>query len=263
MATDLNPPKSHPAALKFRAVMALTVLLALVVLAFESAIFQPQTAAQSDSGWSTWNPTDTGAKGLQEIADHVAPAYRSASGDQLVTATGGPLAVAGLPARIAIRNANGSGTIQLVSGSGALFSLCGLGPNCSIATGKPSVERMLLLRRQALELALYAFKSDDSLENVVVMMPPRPGTRTVKLNDGKTVVAGNQGTAMLFQRGNLGSQLDQPLSRTLPAQVPTVAAVRSAPEMGAVASLTEPTMYLGSVVQGQDGSAYIVLDPLT
>jgi hypothetical protein len=263
MATDLIQRKAHPAAFRFRAVMALTVLLALVVLTLESAVFQSPTSAQTDSGWSTWSPAEGGTKGLQEIADHVAPNYKSASGDQIVTATGGSLTVAGLPARIAVRNADGNGKIEIVSGDGALFSLCGLGPNCSIPTGKPSVERMLLLRRQALELALYAFKGNDSLKNVVVMMPPRPGTRTVKLNDGKTVVAGNQGTAMLFQRDKLRSQLDQPLSRTLPQQVPTVAGVKASPEMAAVASITEPTMYLGSVVQGQDGSAYIVLDPLT
>ena len=56
-----------------------------------------------------------------------------------------------------------------------MYSLCGLGASCSIATGTPSVERGELVRREILELALYTFKYVGGIENVIAFMPP-PGT---------------------------------------------------------------------------------------
>ena len=56
-----------------------------------------------------------------------------------------------------------------------MYSLCGLGTSCSIATGKASVERGELVRREILELALYTFKYVGGVKNVIAFMPPRPG----------------------------------------------------------------------------------------
>ena len=56
------------------------------------------------------------------------------------------------------------------------FSLCGLGTSCSIATGKPSVARGTLVRREILELALYTFKYVGGVKQVVAFMPPPAGT---------------------------------------------------------------------------------------
>ena len=52
--------------------------------------------------------------------------------------------------------------------------LCGYGQNCSIASGQPSVERHTLLRREAVELALYTFKFLPNIDSVSVFLPPRP-----------------------------------------------------------------------------------------
>ena len=52
-----------------------------------------------------------------------------------------------------------------------MYSLCGLGVSCSIATGTPSVERGELVRREILELALYTFKYVGGIENVIAFMP--------------------------------------------------------------------------------------------
>ena len=57
------------------------------------------------------------------------------------------------------------------------FSLCGLGSSCSIATGKPSVARATLVRREILELALYTFKYVKSVKHIVAFMPPPAGTQ--------------------------------------------------------------------------------------
>ena len=265
MAADLTASPKAYAPGRFRALLALLVVAGAVAIACAGILLSSgsSTAAAPDAAWAAWYPSETGSNGLTQIANHVAPEYRNIGGSQIVSITGGPLEVANLPAHIAIRNATGDGTVQMVSGNGALFTLCGLGPNCSIATGKPSVERMMLLRREALDVGLRAFQNDSSLDNVVVLMPPRPGTRNVKLSTGKTVEAGNQGTAILLQRSHLQDQLDKPLNETLPEPVPTIPTIATAPETQTVNQLTAPGMFMASIIQAQDASAYLVLDPLT
>ena len=56
-----------------------------------------------------------------------------------------------------------------------MFSLCGLGQSCAIATGKASVERGTLVRREILELALYTFKYVGGVNHVIAFMPPARG----------------------------------------------------------------------------------------
>ena len=56
--------------------------------------------------------------------------------------------------------------------------------SCSIAEGKASEARHALLRREALELSLYTFKSDSDVNSVTVFLPPRPDgqSATVRVN---------------------------------------------------------------------------------
>ncbi len=257
-----QPPVVHPAAGRFRVIIVVLALVGLVALIFAGGLATNKTKLEASAGWSNWSPSTSDIAATQQIADHVGPQYKGADGKQLVAVTGGPLAVANLPVHIAIRGASGGSDVQIVQGDGALYTLCGLGPHCSIATGKPSTQRMLLLRREALELALYTFKYVDGVENVAVLMPPRPGERNITLSSGQSTKAGNQGTALLFQKKDYEPQLSEPLTSTLPEAVPSIAGMPSSPEASAVETLTAPTMFLVSIVQGQDASAYLVLDPL-
>ena len=61
------------------------------------------------------------------------------------------------------------GDAQLSSTSSA-----GSGANCSIKGGTASTARHALLRREALELALYTFKYVHDIDSVSVFLPPRP-----------------------------------------------------------------------------------------
>lgn len=246
---------------KFLLIRSILVVAGIVALMVAASAVRSPDSVTAVSEWASWSPSSDGEEALKEIAAHVGPSYRGDDGQQLVSVVGTPLQVQGDDARIAIRNADGKGGIQMVDGNSALFALCGLGPNCSIPTGKPSVERMMLLRREGLELALYAFQADDSLDNVVVMMPPRPGSQRVKSESGGVVQVGNQGAAMLITRSQVQGALDRPLSDTLPAEVPTIEGMRSAPETATVKQLTEPSMFMLSIVEGQDGTPYVVLDP--
>jgi hypothetical protein len=204
----------------------------------------PKAAPQ----WSPWKPSNAGtSKGAQQIAGHVAPTYRLPSGDQLVLVTGGPLRVAqlDLPVRIVVKPGDGvSDTIKVVGGTSVMYVLCGLGANCAIDKGKPSAERLLLLRREALELALYSFRYLD-VDNVVALLPPAPGKKPQN--------------ALFFRRGQFAPALDRPLEATLPSPPPTLNALPSSPEALEITRLTGRNLFHYQFQQSQDLSALLVL----
>ncbi|MGZ4271030.1 MAG: hypothetical protein ACXVSX_17700, partial [Solirubrobacteraceae bacterium] len=104
--------------------------------------------------WSSWKPTSGGLQGATEIASHIAGAYRD-QGRQLVKVDANDISYKGIPLLVAMRkSADDGGAIQVHDEKGVLYQMCGLGVNCQIDSGKPSKERMLLLRREGLELAL-------------------------------------------------------------------------------------------------------------
>ncbi|CAB4858645.1 MAG: hypothetical protein F2799_00225 [Actinobacteria bacterium] len=253
---------NHPSSPRFRSIVVVLCIIGGVALLLAGGLAASKVHSGSDTAWSDWSPTKSGAAGAQEIANHVAPSYKGSNGQQLVSVTGGEVKVADLPVRIALRNTGGTGDIKLVSGTGILYTMCGLGAHCAIAAGKASLQRMLLLRREALELALYTFKSDSSVDHVAVLMPPRPGERQIKDSSGTTRVAGNQGTAMLITRDSVKTALANPLSAIIPAQTPSVDTIAKSPEAAAVNALTGPDLFMMSIIEGQDATAYLVLDPI-
>src|SRR5207248_6497915 len=88
------------------------------------------------------------------------------------------------------------------------YNLCGFGQNCAISQGKDSTERNELLRREALELALYTFKYDHDLQSLVTFMPPALGAP--------------QKGVLFFRRQDLSVPLEHPLAATLPAPKTTL-----------------------------------------
>ena len=60
-----------------------------------------------------------------------------------------------------------------------------------------------LLRREALELALYSFRYLDGIESTLVLLPPRA--------DGQAA------TAVFVERGDVRAELNRPLDQTLTA----------------------------------------------
>ncbi|MCW2992953.1 MAG: hypothetical protein JWQ18_448, partial [Conexibacter sp.] len=208
-------------------------------------------ALRSGPAWSQWHPA--GLKdGPTEIAEHVGHEYRLPDGKQLVAVTGGPLEIAGLPITVAIRkSAAQGGDIDLVDdGAGALYRLCGLGPKCAIAEGNASTERHLLLRREALELALYSFRYLGVAE-VAVFLPPKKGASPTQ--------------AVFFRRNetDLATAVARPLDATLVSKTPSVTGVARSPDAALVNTITTTKLFTFSFTQAnQDARAFLVLDPL-
>ena len=230
---------------------------ALVFLAVASIAVAAYLAATSvDRGgdgrpWADFKPTSNGLEtGSQQIAEYVGGQYRLPTGEQMVAITGGPLELQGLPMKIAVRESPADGgDIEILEGRGVLYRMCGLGPKCAIAKGAPTPERALLLRRAALELALYSFHDLERVQHVVVFMPPPKGR--------------DPEVALHFRRSDVAGQLARPLQATLPRPVPNPDTVVTAPNTPVVQRLTFANLFRFSLTPGnQDASVFLVLDPL-
>ena len=126
------------------------------------------------------------------------------------------------------------------------YELCGLGEGCAIATGDPTPERERLVRREALELALYTFKYVDGVDRVATFLPPRAGSPPTWL--------------LLFKREDYADQLGHPVAQTLADPVPPAEAI-PADQVATIDGLTNPQRYRFEVQNLQSGQPIFVLEP--
>jgi hypothetical protein len=217
--------------------------------------------AVPNPSWSSWEPTGSSNARVKQIADHVAKEYRF-QGQQMVVALGGPPTVAGggdstspIPiSAIAVRPDTSTGKaeeddIEIVDASKSMqFVLCGLGDGCALSQGAPTEARHTLLRRQALELALYTFKYVDGVDSVTVFLPPATGGQS-------------PATAVFLERGDINPELGKPLSQTISPITPSVGAIKAG-ELQTLNRITRSRLYQFQYTQAQDLSAVLVLDPI-
>jgi hypothetical protein len=213
--------------------------------------------------WSRWTPADvTLTDGAQQIADHVGAEYHHANGQQLTKVTGGPLGIG-----VALRAS--SGQIKSYDGqNGVLYTLNGLGANGSIKGGTPSTQRLQLVRREALELALYTFRYLPDADMVVTLLPPPPpkaGTDAASPVSGilpNTSADPKEMTAVFYRPGDLKQRLQIPLGATLGAAAPPPEQMGGT-EGQTVDSLTLPNLFNWSLPASQVGQPSLVLDRIS
>jgi hypothetical protein len=217
------------------------------------------------STWSKWQPTAPGGvDAAEEIAKHVGQEYHLPNGQQLVTVTGGAMEYGNLPVTVAVQQpAARGGNVDLLEGTGVLYRMCDLhsaADDCAIKFGKPSPNRHQLLRREALELALYSFRY-LGVNDVVVLLPPGQ----VKQRKGGGIVKKDDPQALLFQRdqSDITAALSRPLDRTLSARTPGVGTVARWPDAQAVHTLTDTKVFNYRLQPGNsEPRAYLVMTPL-
>jgi hypothetical protein len=280
--------RPSPHASRFRVVTAILVGLAVGALVVAAAVaIDGRSSTTHGPKWSDWAPTDGGTQGATEIADYLAPFYRLSATDQLALVTvvnlesqsaaaaaqaaeaNGTTPPASSALQIAVRPSPSSSAVSLLTGNTIAYNLCGFGgKDCAIGVGQPSTNRLLLLRREALELALYTFKYISGTQNVVAILPP--GRTEVTSTLSKSLPTSDTSStsqpvdiAVLFERQELQPLLSEPLSATLPEPVPpTVSEMPNAPEAGLVDQVTARGLFSEQLQQAQDGTRLIVLDPL-
>ena len=234
----------------------LGVILAGAIAGFVVLVVKPGTSGPA--GWSTWAPPHgSTAKMTNEIADHVAHEYRlNKGGAQLVAVVSEPPEVTSGTHKISISNiavretAQTDKGIQIINSGGVwVDQFCGLSPSCAISSGKATVSRGRLVRREALEVALYTFKFVPSISSIVAFMPPPPGSTA--------------STLLYLQKANLTKQLSQPLTKTLPLATPPLPTSPDTAEASTIDKLTLPAVYKYQLQQLQDASALLVLNPFS
>jgi hypothetical protein len=255
MAANVLVSGSEGQANRRRFFLAYALLVVALGGAIAGAVILLGKPGTSTGGWSNWRPTASGSDGAKQIADYLGRRYRLPSGKQLVGVIATPPEVQNVPlAAIAIEPSSASsssgGGIQIFpAAGGTMYILCGLGQGCSIAEGKPTVARAQLLRREALELALYTFKYIPGSKSVVAFFPPKAG------ESAKYV--------LFFRKQDLKEPLSQPLVRTLPSAKPPLPGHLPTAEGATVDHLTQPRLFSFQLQQAQDGSAVLVLSTPT
>src|SRR3954462_3492963 len=193
------------------------VILATVAV---FAIVFTTNNGSSDEGlfknWSKWQPEEKSmTAGPAEIATHVAPEYKQDDGTQLVTVTGGPLQVQGIQPDDVLVQAQDS--IHQLTGHAVMYTLSGLGKRGSILSGQPSQERHRLVRREALELALYSFRYLPKVDMVVALLPP---PKPAAGEDPDQAAAKNPPQAILYRPGDSKDPLAAPAGPPPPGKAP-------------------------------------------
>jgi hypothetical protein len=246
-------PAPHSAyAPRFHFLTGALVAVGLAALA-GLALFIALPGGGTDTGqeWSAWTPTTGGTAGAEQIAQHVGTQYKLPNGRQIVNVGVTGLEIQGVPLAVAVRqDPSQGGSIKVFDDDGVIYHLCGLGPSCAIDSGKPSQRRGLLLRREALELALYSFRYLGSVHQVVVFMPPQKGKTPTQ--------------ALFFREGDVAKELDRPLTASLSPRVPSVGTVTVSPDTPLVVQITSPKTFDFSLTGDQTSQrGFIVLDPPT
>jgi hypothetical protein len=233
----------------------LGIVLVAAIVGLVALVIRPGQV--TGPAWSAWKPKGGNVTSMtKQIADRVASRYRlSEGGGQLVAVIpSGPNITSGstvVPLKaLAIRRAPQSNTgIRIIDDTSKtrMFTLCGLGKNCSIESGTPSATRGRLVRREALEAALYTFKFVPAVDSVIAFMPPAPGATT---------------TSVLFlEKSALKDQLSQPLSKTLPLATPPLPEAEDLAEAATIDKLTLTNIFSYELTALQTGGAALILDP--
>ena len=226
-----------------------------------------RAAVQGSGGWSSWSPPDGGLAGAQEIADFLAPYYRATASDQLAVVTAENLDNPANPLQVVVPSAGSTGSLlPLPASSTIVYNLCGVGStDCSIGVGTPSPSRLLLLRREALELALYTFRYIDGTATVVAILPPghtiQQCTGICAKPQEKPVVKPLD-IAVAFDRAELSPWLSRPLRSTLPEEIPPAVGQMPSGEAELVSIITAHGLFSARTARAQDGSTVITLSPL-
>jgi hypothetical protein len=234
----------------------LILALALIGTGAGGVIATYGFSVKSSGPWSAWKPSGSPSAQTAAIAQQIGGKYKLPTGHQLldiypkrltvpVTTSSGQ---ANIPiAAVAIRAKGQPDKISILSDSDSrLYQFCGTGSACAIGEGKASIARGQLVRREALEVALYTLKYVPGISHVIAFMPPPPGSQP--------------STLVYLDKSDLHSLLSKPLSATLAGKPPLPTTI-TPKEGDAVDQVMMPHLYKFTLQQTQLGQAVLVLAP--
>jgi hypothetical protein len=257
------PVLASPHAHKFR--LAAAVLAIIGVGAIAIAIIAASAGRVTRSAWSAWRPQFSGVAGAREIAGYVAPGYRISPTQQLAVVSVSTNLNGSTPI---LQEGPSNSATGVLSGDTIVYQFCGLGPACSIP-GKPSSARLLLVRLEAFELALYSLKYLGNVQNVVSILPPavqqipaQAKGSTSSLSSTPPASLGKAVVAVEFNRPELQPLLADPLTAFFPSKPLALGGVPTSQAIATMDFITANQLFTPSTVTGQDGTQYLVLNQL-
>jgi hypothetical protein len=264
-AAEAPPVKVGPSPFRSRFGFVFGALAGIAVCAVALAVTLAATGKEDGpelaANWSEWQPsTSRMLDGAADIAAHVGLEYKLDNGDQLTQVRASGLEFQGMDLGVAVQPLNE--VMQFLDGDGVMYAINGFGPDGAVVGSKPTTERGQLLRRQALELALYTFRYLDDVTMVAILLPP-PAKDTTKSGDAATQEDTTDSTssdirAVFYRPGDLLSELQVPLSTTLAPQTPLPKTLTK--EEGAkIDSLTLRNLFLASIRSVSADQNYLLL----
>jgi hypothetical protein len=273
-AAEAAPPPSraeraHASAYYTRFSLAYTVLIMLAVggIAALVLVLLEVNPPQSQP-WSKFVPTGSSLDMERQIATQVSSEYKASADSRLVTVFPGPLQAPGV-----VQGDNGPQSVEVPVSLVAVqpdvstgrqdqgdftfyqpdstvgYEMCGFGDpqqNCRVRTPNQANPAQML-RREALELALYTLKYVPDTDAVLTYLPPASSPQAPTL-------------AVFITRKDVKESLDAPLSRTLEPREILIGAGGLVPESRHVSQLTRifTTSYQ---TLPSDGTAALTLTP--
>jgi hypothetical protein len=281
MAEDVVPAAATPAVIpaagraerardtgfhfRFSLVYALLAAVAAASIAALVVVLTRPDAAKAEN-WSKFKPTGSAIARTRQIATQVSNEYKLKAGRKLATVVPSPLQttrflqgdsgpvsvevpISTLAAQPDVSTGkHEEGDFKLYNASTTVaYQMCGFGStaqNCAIS-GTATNARGQLLRREALELALYTLKYVPGTNAVLTYLPPRADQAAPP-------------TSVLVARSDVKEILDRPLTRTLTPR--SIALGEKPADFTAVDRLTLPHLYTYDyqTLPG-DGTAILVL----
>ena len=250
---------------RFSLVYALLAAIAAASIAALVVVLTRPDAAKAEN-WSKFKPTGSAIARTRQIATQVSNEYKLKAGRKLATVVPSPLQttrflqgdsgpvsvevpISTLAAQPDVSTGkHEEGDFKLYNASTTVaYQMCGFGStaqNCAIS-GTATNARGQLLRREALELALYTLKYVPGTNAVLTYLPPRADQAAPP-------------TSVLVARSDVKEILDRPLTRTLTPR--SIALGEKPADFTAVDRLTLPHLYTYDyqTLPG-DGTAILVL----
>jgi hypothetical protein len=264
--TPLARPKPEPTASRRRFGVAYLVLAAIVgtavglVVVFATGDDSHKATGQA---WSAWAPQASGTLGVREIARHVSSQYHLENGALLTSVIAGPTQIESsqgpIPVSAILIRSGKAGVRQerieiAFPEAGVFYQLAGAGQNRTIP-GQATVARGELVRREALELALYTFHYLPQADYVLAFMPPPTGASPQSPLFNRVV---------FLPRTALAQELQRPLKDTFPPGEKRITPSTLTPaQSNAIEALTAGRVFHWDFQQAVDQSALLVLSPVT
>jgi hypothetical protein len=252
--------RARRTAYPYRFALAYLALALLAGIGIGTTVMLLDRPQEREVAWSSWQPVGRENSYPAQIADYVSPRYRLEGGNQLVGVLGGPAVVQDLPIRAVLIQDESSTPTEpaeieaVLTGNAVMYTMCGTGENCSIAGGEPNEERGRLLRREALELALYTFKYVEDIDTVIALLPVNLGD--AERDDDDT------SAALFLQKKDFADALRKPLRETLVAGTLPELTEIDPRESLVVDRLTRPHLFIYDFQPTQDQAAILRLLPV-